>query len=308
MADDKEPVAAPAVVAPAIAEVPAPASVAAAEPTLSPPSALPPSDSAPAADAPAEPTRTPTLLEKFDTEAKAAADAAKPKEPAKAEPAKDAPKPGEAKETAKLADGDKPAETEKPAEPAALEPVAYEYKVPETLKMDDAVKGKLHSALDAFRADPTKGAQSLIDLHNETMQTYAEQLAKDTLAKQFEVFNQTKADKEIAWKADPEIGGAGYQTAMRAIARTRDLGVSSARPGTKQYISDQKEFDEFLAITGAGSWPAFGRLLHNLARYTDEPQSTSIPTEIKPPKSNGRAPGNFKDTIYDNPRSHNGSA
>ena len=43
-------------------------------------------------------------------------------------------------------------------------------------------------------------------------------------------------------------------------------------------------------MTGAGSWPAFWRMLHNAARFIDEPQARNIPTDIKPPKTNGRSP------------------
>ena len=298
MAGEKEPVAAPAVVAPATAEVVAPASVAAAE--TSPPGALPPSDSAPAADAPAEPTRTPTLLEKFDTETKAAAESAEPKETAKAEPV--APeaktdvkptetKPGEAKAADAPKDGDKPFE----AEPAALAPLEYKYALPETLTMDDVLKGEVHKAFDSLR---TGDAQPLIDFYAKQRQQDAEQ----TLRNQFDTFNKTKETWEKDWLADPEIGGAGHRTALKAIARTRDLGISSAAPGTKQYEADRAQFDQFLVITGAGSHPAFARLLHNLSRFTSEPQAEDIPTDIKPTRTNGKAP---KGGIYNHPSSAN---
>jgi hypothetical protein len=258
---------------------------------------------------PAEPERTPTLLEKFDAEKAAEAKPAdKPAEAAKAadaarpaEPAKDAAKPAEAP---KPAEG-KPAETKsaeaaKPAEPAKPEPVEYKYTLPETLKVDDARKTELHAAFDEFRTNPAEGSQKLIDLHNKAMTEYAEQVRRD----QFTTFNKLKADKEVVWMGDPEIGGSGYRTAMKAIARTRDDFVSSAEPGTPKYESDWKEFKEFLAFTGAGSWPAFGRLLHNLSGYVTERTAEQNPVDIKPPKDIGRAPGSFKETMYDNPRSH----
>jgi hypothetical protein len=129
------------------------------------------------------------------------------------------------------------------------------------------------------------------------MQMYAEQ----TLLNQFKVFNDTKAEKEKEVLADPEIGGAGHQTAMTAIARARDLLISSAKPGTPRHEAERKEFDQFLEATGAGSWPAFLRLLHNGARYTDEPQAHEQPlSDLKPPKGNGRQPGS---RMYDHPTS-----
>jgi hypothetical protein len=282
-------------------------------PAATPEVATPPATLAPAPDAsvaaplssePAKvdaPALTPTLLEKFDSE--------KPKEPVKepteaAKPAADAKtadkgaEPG--KEPAKEAA--KPGEPEKLAEPAKPETIEYAYTLPETLKMDDALKGKVHAAFDGFRADPAKGAQALIDLHASTMKEFTEQYAEQSLRNQFDVFNKTKATWEKDWLADPEIGGAGHRTALKAIARARDLGISSAVQGTPQYVADKAQFDQFLAITGAGSHPAFARLLHNLSRYLDEPQAESIPTEIKPPRNNGKAP---KGGIYTHPSSAN---
>lgn len=263
---------------------------------------------------PAEPERTPTLLEKFDAEkaaeakpadkpaeaAKPAADTAKP-----GEPAKDAAKPAEAKaaEAPKPAEGEKPAETAKPAEPAKPEPVEYKYTLPETLKLSDERKTETHAAFDAFRADPAN-PQPLINLHNRAMTEYAEQLRRD----QFKTFNNTKAGWETNWLADPEIGGAGHRTALKAIARVRDDFVSSAQQGTPKYNQDWKEFNEFLAITGAGSHPAFARLMHNLSGYVTERQAEQNPVDIKPPKDIGKQPGNFKQIMYDNPRSHTNGA
>ena len=306
----------------------APASSAAPELPLAPASASPaPIEAAPApavitpaapaavADKPAgdvaaaaapkadEPKLEPTLLEKFDAEQAQKvkdAEAAKAVKPAEAKPG-DKPaekvaetKPGEkpADAAAKPAEDKKPGEEAKPAEPA-LAPIEYKYTLPDTIKMDDALKGRVHTALDEFRADPALGAQKLIDLHAETMQQYAEQTRRD----QFDVFNKTKSAWETQVMADGEIGGAGHNTAMTAIARARDATVSSAKQGTPRYAAEMKEFNEFLAVTGAGSHRAFNRLMHNVARYVDEPQAeTSALTELKPPKNNGRAPGS---KLYD---------
>src|ERR1700721_296975 len=254
-----------------------------------------------------EPERTPTLLEKFDAEkpkpeakpaekpaeAAKAADAAKP-----AEPAKDAAKPAEAKaaEAPKPAEG-KPAEAAKPVEAAKPEPVEYKYTLPETLKLDAPRKAETHAAFDSFRADPTN-PQPLIDLHNKAMTEFAEQTRRN----QFETFNKTKEGWEKDWLADPEIGGAGHRTALKAIARARDLGVSSAAVGTPQYEADMSAFNQFLAITGAGSHPAFAKLLHNLSRFVSEPQAEDIPADIKPSKTNGKAP---KSSLYTHASSAN---
>jgi hypothetical protein len=83
------------------------------------------------------------------------------------------------------------------------------------------------------------------------------------------------------------------------MVRARDALVSNARYGSDQYKSDWKSFQEFCAITGAGDHPALARILHNAARLLDEPQSTSIPTDIKPSPKNGPAPKG----IYTHPSS-----
>jgi hypothetical protein len=245
---------------------------------------------------------TPTLLEEHDAAKTAAAkaaevakEAAKAAEAKPAEPAKPAEeKPAEAKPDAPKSDPSTDAKpTPEPATPEAstpldkgsgAQPVEYKYTLPETITMDDALKADVHAAFDAFRANPAEGAQKLLDMHAAQMQRYADSV----LERQHAVFADARKGWRTEWKADPEIGGAGYDTSMTAIARARDVLVSSAKPGTKQYESDLQAFNDFMRITGVGDHPVFGRLLHNAARYTDEPQASSVATEIKPPKGNGR--------------------
>lgn len=219
----------------------------------------------------------------------------KPKEeavkPAEAKPA-EAPKPVEA---AKPEGEPKPVEAEA-AKPEPLAPIEYAYELPATLKMDDALKGDLSTALDAFRADPIKGVQSLIDLHAKTMSDYATQLQTDTLRNQHKAFNDTRSGWNTEWMADPEIGGAGYQTATKAIARMRDMFLSDELPGSPKYQADAAAFESFLRITGAGDHPAFGRFLHNVARAFDEPALP--PPNAKPAPNRGVKPGSQREKLY----------
>lgn len=207
------------------------------------------------------------MLQKHDAaaEPEKKADPAKPAEPAKAAAAE-------------------PAKTE-PSEPAAaapaLEPVEYAYELPPTIQMDDATKGNFHAALDAFRTDPAKGAQGLIDLHNQTMQQYAEHLS----AEQHRVFNETRKGWVTQVMSDEQLGGAGHQTAMGAIARMRDLLVPEDR---------REAFNEFLMTTGAGDHPEFLRLLHNAARHFDE--APLPPPDPRPAPNGGARPtGRLRD-------------
>lgn len=255
----------------------------------------------------------PSLLESAGKPepAKPVAEDLKP-EPAK-EPVKDAAKPEEKKpevaavEPAK--DAAKPEEA-KPAivEPAAPEPLAaidYKYELPATLKLDDALKGEVHAAFDAFRADPAAGAQALINLHAKTMQSFADGLRTEALRDQHKAFNETRTGWHKDIMADPELGGSGFQTASKAVARMRDMLISSAPAGSPEYQQHFKEAEDFYRITGAGDHPVLWRILHNAAQMFDEPGLP--PQNIRPTLTNGKAPGAKRDRMYDHPSSSKAS-
>ncbi len=256
------------------------APAAAPEPVVEAPVAAP--EAAPAApvvepEAPAAPVAEPTLLQKHDTEAKAKE--AKPAEPAKP----DAAKPVEVKPEAAKPEikADAPKVEAEPAAPAAPEPVEYKYELPETITLDDATKASFHTALDAFRQDPAAGAQGLIDLHNKTMTDYATHVANE----QHRVWNDTRKAWQTEVMADEQLGGAGFQTTMGAIARMRDLLVPEAR---------RAAFDNFLQVTGAGDHPEFLRILHNAARIYDE--APMAPPNPRPAPNGGKPPtGRLRD-------------
>src|ERR1700728_92121 len=209
----------------------------------------------------------PSLLQQVTIEA--------PKEEPKPAEAKPEEKP-EAKPAELTKEGDKPvevkAEEAKPAEavePPKPEPVEYKYTLPETLKMDDALKGEVHKAFDDFRTNPAEGAQALIDLHAKSIQAYAEHTAKE----QRRVFNETREGWRKDIMADPVIGGSGFETSKAAVARMRDLLVPKDMLTARKNDDGSQRlsvFDEFLETTGAGDHPALWRLLHNAARYLDE--------------------------------------
>jgi hypothetical protein len=284
-------IAAPVVEAPAPV-VSAPAPVAATE-TAAP---------APVVEAPAPVveaaaplvSEVPSLLETL----KATPDA--PKVEAEA-PKVDAPK----VEAAKV-EGEAPKVDEKPVEakPVEVEKPAWKFELPETLKADDKVMGEFTSLLDAIVAPSealTREAagQKLLNMHNDALVAY--DAAKN--AEQHRAFNAMRRDWQTAAMADPEIGGSGHETAMRAIARMRDQFVSSAKPGTAQYAKDTAEFNEALRITGAGDHPAILKVFHNVAQMFDEPRLP--PSNPNPPPGNGPRP-NGKTVLYDNPRSSTG--
>lgn len=199
---------------------------------------------------------------------------------------KPADKPADAK--ADPAEGEAKPEGENPADEAPkpeLPKVDYKYDLPETIQMDDGQKEEFHKALDEFRADPEKGAQHLIQMHEKTMQSYAEHLSNE----QWRVFNEMRAEQRKEVMADPVLGGAGFNTAMGVIARMRDKFASSSTPGTAEYEADLKAFDVMLRTTGVGDNIHFLRLLHNVGRKFDEPPLP--PPGARPVPESGRRPG-----------------
>jgi hypothetical protein len=298
--------------APAVTDVPA------AAPAAEQPQMAAPVPSAEAAIAPAAapiPEAKPTLLQeavKAVEEKAAPAAEAKPAEPkVEAKPAADA-KPAEGEKPAaetkpvdaeKPAEGEKPAAETKPAESAKPEPVEYKYTLPETLKLDDATKAELHAALDDFRADPAANAQKLIDLHNKSIEAFAKQVAQD----QRTTFYATRDTWRKEIMADPILGGAGHQTAAGAVARMRDKLVDPADLKPRKFDDGAPRlsaFDEFLETTGAGDHPALWRMLHNAARYLDEPAPP--PPNARPAANNGRRGPRRVRELYDHQRSGNG--
>lgn len=181
--------------------------------------------------------------------------------------------------------GVKPPEPAAPAEPTAFD---YKYDLPEFLSVNDDQRGEIHKAFDAFRTDPAAGAQALVDLHAKQLQTYADFVASE----QMRVWNETRKGWRTEVMADEQLGGAGHQTALSAIARMRDMLVPE---------SDRAAFTSFLQATGAGDHPAFLRMLHNAARFYDEPPMP--PSGIKPPPSNGKAPKQGVSALYTHPTS-----
>lgn len=223
----------------------------------------------------------PTLLDSLD----------KPKEEKPVEvKAEDAPKPeGEAKpEEPKVEDAPK-------AELPKIDYFADEVgvKLPDTMKMDDAQRGELSAALDAFRADPTKGAQQIIDIGSKVITDYAEQLRRD----QWTVFNDTQTDWQSKVMADPILGGAGHDTAMILVGQGRNKLVSTHPVGSEGFTEDMKAFNEFARITGAGNHPVLLRILHRAGKLFAE--AAPPPPDPRPTPDNGRRP-KAKGDIYPN--------
>lgn len=184
-------------------------------------------------------------------------------------------------------------ETEKPKDetvdvkpeekPVELEPIIYEaFKMPEGVEPDKDAIALYTDALGKHRLTQEVG-QELLDLHTVSLQKYAGFVE----AEQHRIFGETRSNWVTQVKADEQLGGAGHQTAMAAIARMRD----------KLVPADRKDaFNDFLRITGAGDHPEFLRILHNASRWLDEP--TPLPAS-KPSPNNGQPPRRGMSAVYD---------
>jgi len=164
------------------------------------------------------------------------------------------------------------------AAPTPAEPVVWEYTVPETVKLDDDGRKRVNGILEAFVANPRDKAnqQALVDYHVEQMAALAQQTAD---------FNRNFwSETRKAWreriKSDEQLGGSGFKTTQAAIKRMMDLLVKPEH---------EAEWEEFIEVSGAGDHPALHRLLHNAARFFDEPRRSA--PNPQPPADIGRPPG-----------------
>lgn len=231
----------------------------------------------PAADP--HPVEVPSLLDAFGKD-KAAPEAKAPEAVPPVVDAKPDAKPDAAQEAAPEAP---------PPAPVVPEKVEWKFELPETLKADEPTMQRFTGVLDELLT-PKEGetrvqaGQRLLELHNEKMTEYAQQLQRD----QIKAFNDTRSEWQKQVLADERIGGAGHQTAMGAIARMRDLTISDHKAGSTEYQKDVAEFEHFLRITGAGDHPAYLKQLHRFARFFDEPALP--PPNPKPPANIGQNP------------------
>ena len=188
--------------------------------------------------------------------------------------------------------------------PVPVDIFTHEFTLPPALKADQARMDVFRGILAEAPKDLAAAGQKLIDFHVEAMMAWDAELRRQQVA----VFNETQRGWHTQVLADPEIGGSGHATAMGAIARMRDLLVSSARPDSKneaernRYARERTEFNEWLVVTGSGNHIVPMRILHNAARYLDE--GSMPPPDALPPADIGKPPGASRgETLYTHPRS-----
>lgn len=184
-------------------------------------------------------------------------------------------------------DSDAPPEPAPDTAPAAVEepvvePIKYELTVPEGFPIDQNQMVAAGELFRKHRIDPAV-AQELVDFHANQLSQFNKQISDH--------WQRTFADTRKAWvdevRSDPELGGAGHNTAMQKIFHVRDLFVPER---------DQKAFNQFLDITGAGDHPAFLRFIYRVAQKFDTP----TPAPQAQPKQPTKRDRN-KATMYDHP-------
>jgi len=191
---------------------------------------------------------------------------------------------------------DKPAEPAKPAEaePAPVEEIKYEFKVPDGFELPPEPLEKFTTLARELKITP-EHAQSLMDLHTGAMQA----LADHTLAQQHAAFGEMRREWRNQIMADPEIGGAGFQTNKAAAIRMMQLFVAPER---------RPAFDKALLDTGMTDHPEMMRFLVNVARKFDEPAPPPPNAGGPPVGASGRAPNRGRALSYTHPRGgRNGS-
>lgn len=260
---------------PAADPAPVAAPVAAPEPALAAP--IPePAAPAPAADAPAADPAKPTEAEP-----------AKPETPAIEPAPADLPsledagkKPDEAKP------GDKPVEGEKPAE--IVDGPVYEFKAPEGVEFVPERMAAYTEVLKAHNITPETG-QALLDMHTQAIQ----QMAVDSLANQYQVFNDTLKGWDDQRRADPEIGGSGIQTATQIAAQARDMVFKTPE--------ERSAFDKMCKDTGCGRHPEFWRAFYRFGKMFQEPEAP--PDNRNPPPNPQGRPRSGIGSIFTHPTS-----
>lgn len=231
---------------------------------------------APVANAPApapepgapEPVAEPPALQTHSEELPSALSTQKPD--ADAKPA-DAPKPDAA-----------------PAPAPVTEPVVYEFTAPDGITLDQARITPYVDVLKEHGIAPAVG-QRLLDMYTAERQ----QDAVNTLEQQHRAFANVRRGWINEVKADPEMGGAGYQTTLQHAARGRDLLLGNDPKA-------REEFNQFVDSTGAGDHKVLFRLFLAADRLFQAPVA---PVAQPRPTSNGQGTGPRRgmDGLFRNP-------
>ena len=183
------------------------------------------------------------------------------------------------------AGNEKPSDADHDGEPtvAPQDVVTYEFKFPEGTNGDPEQINAYKSILSEHKISPEVG-QLILDRHIAAVQ----QLATHLQTEQHRIFQETRRQWQEQIKSDEQIGGAGFGTTTKAVARVRDLFVPAERMGA---------FNDMLRVTGVGDHPEFWRFMRNVATRFDEP-APPIHTGSPPPNAGTRTGKSDLKSIY----------
>jgi hypothetical protein len=125
-------------------------------------------------------------------------------------------------------------------------------KLPEGMKADDPSLASFGEVLADDKLSPADRGQKLLDLYADVTKKGREAAT--------EAWNTVNKDWQTKTLADPDIGGAKWDTSKATIAKAIDsLGPDLAAG-----------FREALDMTGAGNHPAVAKALHAFAAKITE--------------------------------------
>lgn len=267
-----------AVATPSAAPAPPAASPAAAAP-ISPASAAPNAgDAAAATTAPAVPAAAAEAAPEASAAPPAPAatvlgDALASEAPPPSEEPAISPQPAEAAPTETEKDA---GPSDEPAPPPSYEPFSLPDGVtvePERLGAFTGLLGQFESDAKADHAKVQEFGQQLVDYHIAEVQSAIERQRQSYEA----AWNRQRQSWKETFLADPELGGARFQTTVDAALNfIRTHGGDDAQ---------QAEFRQLMDSSGLGNHPAMLRLLANAGMAMREGQPLAATTPVQPPRS-----------------------
>ena len=169
-----------------------------------------------------------------------------------------------------------PAKTVQPtpgaAAAAAAAGVQYELTIPPGYTIAPERMATLHSLLRDAQVAP-EYARKLWAMHLDAMK----ELLDHALQAQHDAFAEYRRGERNKIAADPEYGGAGFETSRAAARRVLDLATHGGSP--EKTAANAAELEAWLKHSGATDSHALFKALVRLARVIDELQRLATPPE-----------------------------
>lgn len=194
-----------------------------------------------------------------------------------------------AKPAAGSPDAPKLIEPEPAAAPDPLSYAEHKLTLPEGVTFDDARLGEYDTILGQHRIPP-EARQQLADLYAGDVQQMLEKVRRD----QYADWEKTRGTWREDCASDPDFGGSRFETNKASAIRMIEFFVPP---------EERRDFNLFLASTGAADHPQFFRLLNRLAQRFDEPAASPNNIQPAPPQRQGQGMPRRVRNAYTHPRS-----